>query len=157
ELQVTRIARPQVMAGPNGTNTTIPPSAPTLWARVPVSVGAGEVGGVLVALRPGLKISGRVEFDGGAPPPASAPAATLRIMVNDIDGNGQTFPATVGNDGTFTTQGLVPGRLLAMVQGSPGPKWVLKSMMTNDHDLSAGPLEVDGDISNAIVTFTDHP
>ena len=157
ELQVTRIARPQVMAGPNGTTTTVTPNTPTLWARVPVSVGTTDVSGLLVSLRTGLKISGRVEFDGGSPTPTADRLAALRIMINDIDGNGQVFPATVGSDRTFTTQGLVPGRLLALFQGSPGPKWVLKSVMANDHDISAGPQQIDGDVTNAVVTFTDHP
>jgi len=157
ELQVTRIARPQVIANPGGPATTVPPSAPTLWARVPVSVGATDVSGLLVALRAGLKISGRVEFDGASPRPAPDRLASLRLMVNDVDGNGQTFPASVSADGSFTTQGLVPGRLIAMFQGSPGPKWVLRSVMFNNHDLSAGPQQIDGDVPNVVVTYTDHP
>ena len=45
-------------------NFPTPPSDPTLFAQLPVSVGDSDLGGVTVAVTPGPRLRGRVEFQG---------------------------------------------------------------------------------------------
>jgi hypothetical protein len=154
ELQVTRIPRPDII---NGTPAA-PTNLPTLWARVPVSVGSTDVAGLTVALRTGVRVSGRVEFDGSTPRPAPERLAAVSIVLQDIDGLGQgIMPARLSADGQFATPGVIPGRYLAVLGGAPGPGWSLKSLTANGRDLSAAPQVFDSDITGAILTLTDHP
>jgi hypothetical protein len=154
ELQITRIPRPDIVNGIPATSTNVP----TLWARVPVSVGSIDVAGLSVALRTGLRVSGRVEFDGSSPRPPPDRLATLSVVLQDIDGLGQAImPARLGADGQFMTPGVIPGRYLAVLGGNSGGVWALKSLTANGHDLSAAPQVLEGDITNAILTLSDHP
>ncbi len=154
ELQVTRIPRPEIVNG----IPSPPTNVPTLWARLPLNVGSTDVAGISVALRTGLRISGRVEFDGSTPRPTPDRLATASLTLQDIDGQGQAImPTRVSADGQFTTPGVIPGRYLALVGGAWGAGWSLKSVTANGHDLSAAPQLLDGDITGALLTFTDHP
>jgi hypothetical protein len=154
ELQVTRIPRPDIINGAPAAPTAVP----TLWARVPVSVGTTDVAGLSVALRTGLRVGGRVEFDGSSPHPAPERLATVSVILQDIDGLGQgIMPARLGADGQFTTPGVIPGRYLAVIGGNSGGGWTLKSLTANGHDLSAAPQMLESDVTNAVLTLTDHP
>jgi hypothetical protein len=154
ELQVTRIPRPDIVNGIQATPTAVP----TLWARVPVAVGSTDMAGLSVALRTGVRVSGRVEFDGSSPRPTPERLATLTVVLQDIDGLEQgIIPARLGADGQFATPGVIPGRYLGVIGGNSGGGWTLKSLTTNGRDLSAAPQVLEGDITNAILTLTDHP
>jgi|SRR5579864_3711397 len=154
ELQVTRIPRPNIVNGMPAASTTVP----TLWARVPVSVGSTDVAGLSVALRTGLRVSGRVEFDGSSPRPTPDRLATLSIILQDIDGLGQgIMPARLSPDGQFTTPGVIPGRYLTVLGGSAGGGWTLKALTSNGRDLSVAPQVLESDVTNAVLTLTDHP
>jgi hypothetical protein len=154
ELQVTRIPRPDIISGMPAATSPLP----TLWARTPVSVGSTDIAGLTIALRTGVRVSGRVEFDGSAPRPAPERLATVSVILQDIDGLGQgIMPARLSPDGQFTTSGVIPGRYLAVLGGTPGGGWSLKSLTANGRDLSAAPQVFEGDITSAILTLTDHP
>src|SRR5262249_31657603 len=56
-------------------STTAGPGAP-FWGRVPVTVGATDVGGLVIALKHGATISGR--FTREIKDPSKAPAANFR-------------------------------------------------------------------------------
>jgi hypothetical protein len=154
ELQVTRTPR-QIMQM-NGPPAA--PTAPVLWARMPVTVDAADVAGINVVLRTGVRITGRLDFDGSSPHPPSDRLATATISLQDLDGQSQgQMPTRIAADGQFTTLGVVPGHYLANVGGGWGPGWSLKSFMVNGHDLSASPQLLESDITGAVVTLTDHP
>lgn len=163
ELQVTRVPRPIFLppglpasgAGPNAETTQ---SEPTLWARMPISVEGSDIGGVTVTLRTGVRVTGRVEFDGAAPKPTADRFATATLILQDLDNQGQPIlPTRMGQDGLFTTQGVIPGHYLLTVGGNFGREWNLRSVMANGHDLSASPQLLESDVQGAVATFTDHP
>jgi hypothetical protein len=156
ELQVTRVPRPEIMNGQPPPPGTV--AAPTLWARVPVSVGSSDVAGVNVVLRQGARVSGRIEFDGATQRPAPERLSQVSVLLQDLDNQGQPSVASrVGADGQFTTQGVLPGHYLLTIANSLGAGWTLRSATANGKDYSVSPQVLDGDVSNVIVTFTDHP
>ena len=112
--------------GPRGTTiiTTSPaagatplplPAEPTLWATVPVGVGDTDVSDVMVVLRPGARVSGRIEFDGIAERPDPARMQRIPIVVERADRLGvspfQSIPpGRVDVSGTFNTYGVPAGQ-----------------------------------------------
>ena len=135
---------------------------PTLWISTPLSVGDANVTGISVAAHAGVRVTGRVEFDGSSPKPSPKDLRTLPVRVEPIDGR----PATVGvmtgaqidpTTGAFYTAGLVAGRYFIRASGSVGP-WTLKSAVVNGRDVADVPLTVDAnDIDGLVLTLTDHP
>jgi hypothetical protein len=154
-LSVTKIPRPD-MVSVNGVISQAPTTtSPTLWARVPVTVSTRDVGDLTVPLRPGVHLSGRIEFDGSSPKPERA--TNVVITLTDLDGQAQTIaPTRLGVDGQFATQGVIPGHYL-VASSTPGANWTLKSIVADGHDLSASPQMIESDLSSVVVTFTDRP
>ena len=140
----------------NAGGNSADPTGQTLWAQMPVSVGETEIVGLPVTLRPGVKLSGRVEFDGSAPRPQTQRLAAAQLTANSIDSPGPVSPVRFTPEGTFVTGGLLPGRYL-LTASAPGSPWVLQSITLNGHDASAMPVTIDADITGVVLTYTDHP
>jgi hypothetical protein len=109
-----------------------------------------------VTLRPGVKLSGRVEFDGSAPRPQAQRLVAAQLTVSAIDAPGPVSPTRFTPEGTFVTPGLLPGRYL-LTASAPGSPWVLKSIAVNGRDASAMPVTIDSDATGVVLTYTDHP
>ena len=142
-------------------STVIPPSpppqaAPTFWAQSLVTVGGDDLTDVAVSLRPGLRVRGRVDFQGTQTPPQPLPPIT--VVLQPMDGRALGAPIPPGRidaAGTFTTSGYPPGRYLVNV-AAPLPGWVLKSIQAGGVNLIERPLDLESaDISDLTVTFTD--
>ena len=136
--------------------TTAAELATTLWADLPVTVGPDGVADLQVTLRPGARISGRVDFEGAAPRPEAAQVQRITIAAVPLFGG---IPGVNGvaakSDGTFTTNGYPPGRY-ALTITSPGPPWTLKSIAAAGVDGARHGLTLGGaDTPGVIVTFTD--
>jgi uncharacterized protein (DUF2141 family) len=138
------------------------PAEPTLWATVPVGVGDTDVSDVMVVLRPGARVSGRVEFDGATEKPDPARIQRIPVVVERADrlssGPFQSVPpGRVDASGTFNTYGVPAGKYFIRVPGAP-PGWTLRSVTSEGRDISDVPLDVGAaDVTNVIVTFTDRP
>lgn len=138
------------------TGPTLPPM---LWATQPVTVDRADLTGLELVLRPGLTMSGRLEFAGSKPAPAGqelqqfsvalAPAMTANAPRSSM--------VSVMTDGTFVTPGDLPGRYLAtVVPGSPG--WMLRSVRYNGRNIADESVELtSSDLAGVVVTFTDAP
>jgi hypothetical protein len=130
---------------------------PTQWASVPLAVGDRDVDDVVVPLRSGIRISGRVEFTGKAAAPAAAALSRIRVTIERADGRALSpisfTESRTDSDSTFRTIGLAAGRYLVKAT-APAP-WSLASARWNGQDLSQRPVDLDGDISGVVVTFTD--
>jgi len=141
------------------------PSAPTLWATMPVSVGDGDVTGFAVPLRTGFRVSGRLAFDGTGTPPALTQFRRIPVMLDRV-GGGNIGPAAMlggargdggqfDDNGQFSTYGVVPGKYFVRVPFSISG-WALKSATLGGRDLADVPLTIDsGDVSGVVLTFTD--
>jgi len=134
------------------------PAGPTLWAAMPLTVSSADVDGLSLTLRTGLRLAGRIVFDGPSPPPTAAEIRTLTIaLVPTGDQLRQPLaPGRAGADGRFSTLGYPAGWYLASVS-APNQTWTLASVTSQGRDVSAAPLNLtDADV-DAIITFTDHP
>jgi hypothetical protein len=173
-IRATRIPRPTAVQVQttvlNGVVTTLtsrgagPGQAqqqgePTLWASMPVATGDTDVTGIAISLRTGLKVTGRLEFDGSSPKPTAQQLqqAQVRLSAMDVQFNGPTPSGRVETDGQFTTGGFPPGRYMLSAGGSFGQNWILKSVMIGGRNAADSPFDLEGDVTGAIVTFTDRP
>jgi hypothetical protein len=137
------------------------PTDPTLWAVQPVAVGRSDVPNVTISLRTGLRVSGRVEFEGSKEKPTTQMLSRLPVTIEPLEGraasplisSGRIDPAT----NQFNTYGLPGGRYFVRIGGAP-PGWTFKSAMYQGRDVSDVPLELDSsDVTAVVITFTDQP
>lgn len=134
---------------------------PSWWTAVPVSVDDQDVTGVAVTMRPGLHLTGRVEFDGAATKPPANSLRAIRVSLQPADGrtvwDSSAYQAQVDPNGEFYTAGLMAGSYLLRVD-SPPSGWSVKSAMVGGRDISDAALVLESrDVGGLILTFTDHP
>ena len=141
----------------------VPPAVdPVLWAETPVSVGRSDVTGLVVALRRGLHISGRVTFDSSSPVPSADARQRIAVTVFPLEhpderrGQGGVVQA----DGTFVLQGLGPGRYRIAcdapdVTGATGSPWRLETVTRGGRHLADARLTLQAtDASGLVLTMT---
>ncbi len=135
------------------------PSEPTMWATVPVAVGDADMTGVNIVLRTGLRVSGRVEFEGSADKPTPDQLSRIPVYLEPADGQmdrGGTPPGRIDAKGQFTSFGQPAGRYYVRSGAPTG--WTLKGAFLGERDLSDVPLDLDSaDVADVILTFTDRP
>ena len=138
-----------------------------LWAREDLTV-AGDVSGLTLSLRPGVRFAGRVRFEGATGADLPDPTA-LRIQLNDPfraapEGIGPvafialaTTNATVEPDGTFDMDGVLPDEYTVNV--APAPEgWWLRSVVVDGIDVLDDGLQLgEYSVTEATVTFTRQP
>jgi hypothetical protein len=141
---------------------TIPPPSPpfpSTFAEVPVTVGSEHVEGIEVGLRPGVRVTGRAEFD-GANPPTDAERQRVAIRLQPL--NGALPVATIqppagarlDASGAFQCSEHPPGRYHVEV-ASPGPAWSVASIRLGGADVAGQAFTLaDRDIDDVVVTFT---
>jgi hypothetical protein len=138
----------------------------TAWARAEVIVTGDDVSGVTLALQPSLRITGQVVFKGSSlAAPENIAAVVVRLTAANGLGQSSAGSTRMGNpliqpgrvqaDGRFEISGVLPDvyRLTANVPGAAG--WWLRSAVANGRDLLDTMVEVTGDITDAVLTFSD--
>ncbi len=126
----------------------------TLWAETPVTVGDSNVDNVVLAVGRGIRITGRLAFEGSKPPPGRVDRVPL--LIESVDRR-FTFPAgsvAVDPGGQFTTGGFPPGRYFVRVSGSP-IGWMFKSATYGGRDVSETPIELVNEDVHVVLTYTD--
>ena len=143
-------------------NPDVPPipTEPTLWASLPIAVGDADVRGVNALLRTGVKVSGRIEFEGAAEKPPPDQLSRIPVLVEPLDGQLDrlsTPPGRIDAKGQFTTYGVAAGRYYIRI-GAPPAGWTFKGAFLGERDVSDDPLELDStDVADVVITFTDRP
>ena len=123
----------------------------SVWGRQVIAAGDRDISGLTLALRPGIRVSGRVEYR-GAPPQAPARLSVLFIPVNSIWQ--RNLSDIVGPDGKFSSAGNPPGLYRVSV---PGSSEVL-SITHGGQPLADHSLVIDaGDVSDLVITISTTP
>jgi uncharacterized protein (DUF2141 family) len=130
-----------------------------LHGRTTITVDGPNTAPVVVALRPGRSISGRVVRDLANPPTGAAARAVTRISItpSPVPAGLPAFNTSpqvdVDADGLFVLPGIRPGRYFLRASG-PG---TVRSVMWNGVETLDFPLEVtaESDIVEVVMTLTD--
>ncbi len=132
------------------------PGSDMYWVDMPIAVSGDDVDGVVAVMRPALRITGRLEFEGATPRPQQRPGQFMPVPFM-LDSDNSLPPlgtsATFGEQG-FTVAGFAAGKYRVRVQNSP-PGWMFKSAMLNGVDVSETPFDFNRDVSDLVITFTD--
>jgi hypothetical protein len=137
------------------------PTDPTFWAALPVTVSESNVSGLTVSLRPGYRMTGRVEFEGTRDRPTPEQIQRMSVTLTPIDSRpaGVVAPGRISPDGQFRTLGYAPGKYVVNVSpGGPGMEWTLKAATFGGRDVSDEPLDIAGsDVDGVVLVLTDRP
>lgn len=132
-----------------------------LAGETAVDIATGDVGGLSVAVRPGLTISGKVLFDGESPLPSEGQLRSMSVSLSPVDG-AIGLPARPTATGSLTTQtqafrtaGYPPGEYSLSLVGLAAPAWVLRSIVVDGRELTGTLLLTERDLVDAVVTLTD--
>ncbi len=124
-----------------------------VWAEASVTVGATDLEGVTVLLKPGLRVKGRIEFAGSQSPPSPRGANVGLTSV----ATGQTERSSmsiVAADGTFVTNGDLPGRYYVNAVIPRG--WTVRSITHATRSVADEVLELASeDLTDVVLTLTD--
>jgi hypothetical protein len=129
------------------------PEGDSLWLAERVDVIDKDVN-VSLRLGRGVRVSGRLVFEGSGPKPAASLLPTRGVYLRSVD---HRFfrPIQLGpprDDGTFSTLGVPPGRyVLGMLDAYPG--FELRSVRLGGRDVTGVSFDLDADVSNAVLTF----
>ncbi len=134
------------------------PTEPTLWAELPIAVGA-DIADLTVALRPGIRVTGMVEFDGAVakPEPDRLPNIGVSLEPADVRPGVGSARGRIEPSGQFATMGVPPGRYFVRVSGAP-QGWVFRGATLGGRDVTDTPLDIEsGDVNGVVLVFADRP
>jgi hypothetical protein len=132
------------------------PRSPTWWAERQITVDRDQIGLSLV-VRQGARITGRIEFDGAAPPTPSDQVAIYVSAIGDQHDYSVNAPTGIEADATFRTVGLPPGRYVLRLAGGAAP-WRLGSVYLRGRDVTDLPIEVAADdVDGVVIGLSDRP
>jgi hypothetical protein len=133
------------------------PTDPTLWAEMNVSVGAKDINDLPVGLRPGIKMTGSLQFNGGAERPTPDQLGGIVLTLEPADSRPGLSPGRgrVDSTGTFATVGVPPGRYFLRVNG-PFQNYSFQAALVGGRDASVVPIELEStDVTGVQLVFTD--
>lgn len=114
------------------------PKAPMvmLTGRELVTVSGRDVENLVIALSPGIEISGRVRIEGTQPAQAQQP----RIMLRATDQGSGGLNTTTNPDGTFTIRNVIPGTYQVTALNMPNA--YLSSVRYEGQDVTWSPITI---------------
>jgi Carboxypeptidase regulatory-like domain len=135
------------------------PNDPTLYAEQPVSVGTEDLADLGISLRTGIKVTGQVEFSGGADRPTADQLAAISVVLEPADvrvtGASSSVRGRVEQTGVFQTLGAIPGRYFVRAMGAP-QGWTFRGATHGGRDVTDLPIELEsGDVGGVVLVFTD--
>jgi len=132
-------------------------------------ISGDDVADFVVTMRPGLVMSGRMTFEsasGAAPQNVTSMRVTMSPVPNNDGMPAASRTANINADGTFTLDGILPGRYrllaggvsLARIGGPPGT-WMLTSATVRGQDVSDRVFEIGADdvLQNVVLRWSDRP
>jgi hypothetical protein len=143
-----------VFSGPAGASPV--PTEPLLHVSEPVTVANRNIEGLMLTMREGPRVRGRVRYDGAKPPPGPM---SLGAPVFAVPANGRldtaSVPGRLSNDGQqFVLPSQWPGRYLIR-SVAPTRDWVFKDATYQGRNISDTPIDLTADLDNVIITFIE--
>lgn len=131
-----------------------PPDGPTYWASQSVAVSGRDVDGVVVTLRPGARVSGRVQFDGQAPAAADLVRAGVSLVPADDRSPAQSLQSPIDDTGHFETAQAIPDRYVINTTGLPAG-WTIAAAEAGGANLLEHALAIDAaDVTDVVITVS---
>jgi len=135
-----------------------------LWAMERVDVSGQDLENVVLRLRPGLKVSGRIAVDASGPAPD---LTRVRIGLQAAPGASWAAPyvppVEATADGRFVIPNVPPGRYRVTTTILADPRvasaWAARSAVVGGQDVLDDALDVSADagVADAVITLTDRP
>ena len=135
--------------GRNERNFGEPDERETQWGGVRLDVTTSDVEGVIVTLKTGATVRGRLIYED---PPQDPPSGQIQVVARPAQSAGNrpsAMPATVAEDGTFELKGLF-GELIVTMSGSPQRGYLVKSVLYKGRDVASVPTDFDSDPAQQI-------
>ena len=133
---------------------------PQLWAAQSLTVTSDGISGLVVPLRAGAPVSGRLQFVGNSPQPTpdvlGRGSVFLQPSALDLSGFAPFVTSgRVAGDGTFRIPGVAPGRYSLLMTSPPG--WpTIESVTVEGVDVTDLPFDVgEKEITSMVITFSD--
>jgi hypothetical protein len=137
------------------------PPAP-LWGTADVRVQGTDISDIAIQMATGVRVSGRLVFQGDAAPPANLARFLPRLgalasapFVSTASG------VSVEADGAFRTEAMAGlyRFTVSTPTGTGDSAWVVKSATSDGRDILDAPLDLrsGADVTDIVVTFTDRP
>jgi len=128
----------------------------TLWAVQEFRLDDRDVTNLVVTLRQGIALHGRIAFEGQSPAGRGMVRVSL-IPVSHSPFNLAVSPGTELSDGSFVLAGVSPGRYRLTVDGVPRG-WSLQAARIGQLDILENLFQADAnDVDGLVVTLTDRP
>jgi hypothetical protein len=159
-----------ITAGPTGLSATQRGRSNGYYGRTTVTVGAEDVTSVVVSVRKGVTVSGRILVESSvASPPANLNPALWRPSLEPATGDPSLIlprtsgPPVVGtppgnrSPDSFSIEGVLPGEYVLGLTGGFLRPYAIQSMTLDGRDVPAERLDVSGtaDITTIVLTLTD--
>jgi hypothetical protein len=127
----------------------------TLWVVQPLGVGETDLDGLDVQLRPGIAISGRLEFKGGDPPLMNGMAGVINIRPSGSPSAWRTQQGRAMPDGTFRLPGDPAGRYTLNAFLPPSAEsWFWQSTTLDGRPLPGEMVDlVSDEVTGLVLTF----
>jgi hypothetical protein len=170
EFVINARASSQSVPPPVAPGAPRPTPAPTLdlWGATEITTGGRDLSGITVTLQPGMTVSGRLSFEAtrATQPPAPTSVRIMLVPGSVVDvgltGSGSVAGVSLSMgsasaDGTFSFQGLSPGRYMVTAAGVFGGTWMQKAVMAGGRNVFESGLEIRAgeDLSDVIIVLTD--
>jgi len=135
------------------------------WARASFQSSGQDVIDLVLTPQPAVQLSGRIVFEGveGVPPGALA-GATVRVRAangmgqsasgSTVMGNPMVPAGQVAETGAFEVRGIVPETFFVDVVAPKASGWIPQSVVVNGTDVLDGPIAIDRDITDVVVTMS---
>ena len=120
------------------------------WAELPIDVGADDVTGLRITLRPSVTVSGEIVWDG---PPGRLPS----VLIEPAAGDARLFPTRTGLGVPATQQFSVAGLRAGeyVIRPLIANRTTVVRIVANGQDVTTRTIDTSsGDISGVVVTMT---
>ena len=135
------------------------------WLNEAVTVSEGGASDLTLTFRPGVKVSGRIFFDGTKPPPppdlVTRFSVSLEVLDFGINRGEAPYQSYFDRDGQFLFPAVPPGEYIitfraALADRRLMPDWETKGGVLEGRDITDRPLTITSDVNGIIMALTDH-